>query len=119
MKAASRWQGLATVGATVALALSAAALTPGAAGAASLHSCGNKNFYVTPQGSTTRLKLSVANVAVQGVSCQTAFKFVESLYLGKTSSYHCTIAKFKVPAGKVPEVCTRHGAKIQFAGEGG
>ena len=51
MKAASRWQGLAAVGATVALALSAAALTPGAAGAASLHSCGNKNFYVTPQGS--------------------------------------------------------------------
>jgi hypothetical protein len=126
MKAARRWQGLATIGTVLALALGALALIPGAA-VASTHSCGNHTIVIEienePGKPKTKFKLPIKQIVTEGVSCSSAYKFISSLYTstsGKTpEGYKCTNGKFKVPAGSVPEKCTKSGKKIQFAGKGG
>lgn len=108
------------------LALGALALTPGAA-TASTHACGSHTVIVEIEGEPgkpkSKFKLPIKQIATEGVSCASAFKFVSGLYTsttGKTpEGYKCTIGKFKVPAGSVPERCTKPGKKIQFAGKGG
>ncbi len=128
MHAVRRSRRLAAVAGTLALAGSTAALVaPGTSAAATTHNCGNKTFSIEIQGAPgaapTKYKLQVEQIRVQGVSCQAAYKFLEGLYKpsapGVPSKYKCTVGKFTVPRGKVPEICTRPGAKIQFAGQGG
>jgi hypothetical protein len=124
MKAVRKWQGAATLTSAVALLCGAAALTPGASVAATTHNCGNKSItFERPaeNGSpATKFKLQTADITTQGVSCQAAYAFLTKLYnTGTPEKYKCVVAHFKVPAGKVPEVCTRPGKKIQFAGQGG
>jgi hypothetical protein len=126
MKASRKWQGIATIGSALALALGGLALIPGAA-VASTHACGNHTVVVEvetgPGQPKTKIKLPTKQIVTQGVSCASAFKFISALYkntTGKTpEGYKCAIGKFKVPLGKVPERCTKPGKKIQFAGQGG
>ncbi len=126
MKAARRWQGLATIGSAVALVLGALALMPGAA-AASTHACGNHTIVIEiesePGKPKNKFKLPIKQIVTQGVSCASAYKVITAVYNnagGKLpEGYKCTNGKFKVPKGSVPEQCTKRGKKIQFAGKGG
>jgi hypothetical protein len=125
MKASRRWQGLATIASVMALAGGLAAITPGVAVAAT-HNCGSKNIVFERPGENgsppSKFKLSTVQISTQGVSCQAAYAFLTKLYNSSTGTpekYKCTVGHFKVPAGKVPEVCTRPGKKIQWGGQGG
>jgi hypothetical protein len=126
MKAVRKWQGLATLGAVLSLAVGALALAPSASLAAT-HSCGshtvNLEIAGEPGQPKTKYKFPVKQIITQGVSCESAYKVISALYSGvgkgKPDGYKCTVGKFKVPAGKVAEQCTKPGKKIQFAGQGG
>ncbi|HEX3910436.1 MAG TPA: hypothetical protein VHW67_07030 [Solirubrobacteraceae bacterium] len=127
MKAVRKWQGLATLGAVLSLAIGALALTPTASLAAT-HACGSHTvvieFESEPGKPKTKYKLQVKQIVTSGVSCASAFKFLNGLYTttsGKTpEGYSCKVVKFKVPVGSIPESCTKSGGKkIQFAGKGG
>lgn len=126
MKAAPKWQGLATIASVMALAGGLAAIAPGVAVAAA-HSCGGKTIVVERPGEdgapASKFKFPVAQISTQGVSCQAAYTFITKVYNSTTGGtpekYKCTVGHFKVPAGKVPEACTRPGKKIQWAGQGG
>ena len=125
MRAVGKWQGLATLVVVGMLAIAAASLTPGASAAAPVHSCGNKVVVLEQPGEVgqppTKFKLLVKQITSQGASCSDAFKVVTALYKGsaKPENYKCTAGHFKVPAGRVPEVCTKPGKKVTFAGQGG
>ncbi|HWF31472.1 MAG TPA: hypothetical protein VG188_02830 [Solirubrobacteraceae bacterium] len=125
MKAVLRWQGLATVASVAVLAGGLAAITPGVAVAAT-HSCGSKTIVFERPGENgappSKFKLSTVAISTAGVSCQAAYSFLTKLYnstSGTPEKYKCTVGHFKVPAGKVPEVCTRPGKRIQWGGQGG
>ncbi len=124
MKAARRWQGLATIGTVLALALGALALIPGAA-VASTHSCGNHTIVIEqetePGKPKTKFNVPIKQIVTQGVSCTAAYKVITGIYTpgGKTEGFKCTSGKFKVPKYTIPEQCTKPGKKIQFAGKGG
>lgn len=126
MKAVPKWPGLAVMGGTLAL-LAGTALTPSASVAASTHACGNHTVVLEIEGEPgkpkTKYKLPIKQIVTQGVSCTAAFKFLGTLYNGKGGAkpegYACKVGKFKVPTGSVPEVCSKPGKKIQFAGKGG
>jgi hypothetical protein len=124
MKAARTCQGLATVGGLLALAVGTLAIVPAASSAATVHSCANHTIsYKLPANGETpgqTLKYPVVKITVQGAGCKTAYKLLEALYsAGKLEGYKCIVVKFKVPAGKVPEQCTRGAVKVRFAGQGG
>jgi hypothetical protein len=127
MKAVRKWQGPATLATALALAAGAVALTPGASAAAPVHECGSKTVIIEQPGEAgsapTKFKLSVKAIKSQGVSCTDAYKFLTKLYNNHSTktpeSYTCKTAHFAVPAGRVPEVCSKAGKKIQFAGQGG
>jgi hypothetical protein len=105
----------------------AAALAPGASIAATTHNCGKKTFTVERKAENglqaNKFKVTVNQITTRGVSCQAAESFLKKLYVpsspGVPEKYKCVVGHFKVPSGKVPEVCTRSGKKIQFAGQGG
>ena len=125
MKAVRKWHGLATITSVIALAGGLTAVTPGVAVAAT-HNCGNKTItFERPAENgapASKFKLSTVAISTQGVSCQAAYAFLTKLYNSSTGTpekYKCTTGHFKVPAGKVPEVCTRPGKKIQWGGQGG
>jgi hypothetical protein len=127
MQAAPRWQGLATLASVVALGGGLAAITPGTAVAAS-HDCGQTTITITIAGeegaAPRKFKEPIKAIKTEGVSCASAFKFVSALYNNHSSKtpegYKCGLAKFKTPAGFVPEQCTKSGGrKVQFAGRGG
>ncbi|HTZ88055.1 MAG TPA: hypothetical protein VMB05_15415 [Solirubrobacteraceae bacterium] len=126
MKAASKWPGFAVAAST--LALAGTALVPSTSVAASTHACGNHTvvyeYEVEPGKPKSKINIPIKQIVTQGASCSVAFKLVEALYDGKSQSakpegYTCKIGKFKVPRGSVPEVCTKGGKKVQFAGKGG
>jgi hypothetical protein len=127
MKAVRKWQGPATLASLLALGVGAVALTPGASAAAPVHVCGSKTVIVEQQGEAgsapTKFKLSVKAIKSQGVSCTDAYRFLTKLYNNHSTkapeSYTCKVAHFTVPVGHVPEICSKSGKKIQFAGEGG
>jgi hypothetical protein len=125
MKAVRNWQGPATLLAVGALAVALAALTPGALASAPVHSCGNKVVVIEQPGEAGqpghRFKLLIKEVKSQGVTCTDAFKVVSALYKGSATpeKYKCTVGHFKVAVGRVPEVCTKPGKRVQFAGQGG
>jgi hypothetical protein len=126
MKAARKWQGPAAIGSAVTLLAGAAALAPGASIAATTHNCGTKHITIERKAENglpaSKFKVTVNQITTQGVSCQTAGAFLKKLYssgTGAPEKYKCAVGHFKVPPGKVPEVCTRSGKKIQFAGQGG
>ena len=92
----------------------------------SAHACGNQTVTLEIEnepGKPKRIQNRGQADQHQGGACTTAFKFISALYTTKTTktpeSYKCTVAKFKVPVGNVPERCTKPGKKIQFAGQGG
>jgi hypothetical protein len=123
MRAVRRWQGLATIGSALALALGALALMPGAA-VASTHACGNHTIVYEQEVEVgqpkTKYKLPIKQIVTQGVSCTSAYKVIAAVYSGKaTEGFKCTSGKFKVPKYTIPEQCTKPGKKIQFAGQGG
>jgi hypothetical protein len=104
----------------------AAALAPGASIAATTHNCGRKSFTIEHKAENglraSKFRVTVNQITTQGVSCQAAESFLKKLYVSSTGvpeNYKCAVGHFKVPPGKVPEVCTRSGKKIQFAGQGG
>jgi hypothetical protein len=126
MGAARKWQGPAAIGSAVALLAGAAALAPGASIAATTHNCGTKSFTIEHKAENgtpaSKIKVTVSQITAQGVSCQAAGSFLKKLYTSGTGvpeNYKCASGHFKVPLGKVPEVCTRSGKRIQFAGQGG
>jgi hypothetical protein len=126
MRAARKWQGAAVVGSAVALLAGAAALAPGASIAATTHTCGTKHVTIERKAENgqpaSKLTVTVSQVTTRGVSCQAAASFLKKLYgssTGAPEKYKCAVGHFKVPPGKVPEVCTRSGKRIQFAGQGG
>jgi hypothetical protein len=126
MRAARKWQGAAVVGSALALLAGAAALAPGASMAATNHACGSKHITIVrpSEGSVpaSKITITVNDVSARGLSCQAAVSFLKKLYNSSTGvpeKYKCAIAHFKVPPGKVPEVCTRSGKRVQFAGQGG
>jgi hypothetical protein len=126
MKAARKWQGLATIASVMALAGGLAAITPGVADAAT-HNCGSKSITIERPGEdgapASKFKLTVVQITTQGVSCQAAYSFLTKIFNGSSSGtpekYKCVVAHFKVPAGRVPEACTRPGKRIQFGAQGG
>lgn len=126
MRAARKWRAPATIASLFALCTGALALTPGTA-AASTHACGNHTVlyeYEAEPGKKSKINIPIKQIVSQGASCSAAFKLVNALYDGKSTSakpegYTCKIGKFKVPRGSVPEVCTKPGKKVQFAGKGG
>jgi hypothetical protein len=127
MKAVRKWQGLATLGAVLSLAVGALALVPSASLAAT-HACGSHTvvleFESEPGKPKTKYKLPVKQIVTNGVTCASAYKFLNGLYTTKTGKtpegFKCAGGKFKVPPGSVPEICTKSGGKkIQFAGKGG
>jgi hypothetical protein len=110
----------------VALLAGAAALAPGASIAATTHTCGTKHLTIERKAENglpaSKFTVTVSQVTTRGVSCQAAGAFLKKLYgsgTGVPEKYKCAVGHFKVPPGKVPEVCTRSGKKIQFAGQGG
>jgi hypothetical protein len=127
MKAARKWQGLATIASVTALAGGLAAITPGVAVAAT-HTCASKTITIERPGEAglpaSKFKVPVAVVSTQGVTCQAAYSFIAKVYGGSSTGgtpekYKCVSGHFKAPAGRVPEVCTRPGKRIQWAGPGG
>ncbi len=120
---------LAALGGLLALAGGVAALTPGAMAAAGpVHKCANKTEVIEIQGgpgeAPRKYKVTIKAISTQGVSCAAAYKFLALQYKSNTTStipehYKCTTGHFKVPVGTVPQVCTKPGAKIQYAGQGG
>jgi hypothetical protein len=128
MEARLRRKGTAVLGGVLALAGGGAALTPGAiAASAPVHKCANRveDFEVPgAAGEAPRtIKLTIKAISSQGVSCAAAYKFLALQYKNTTSTpvegYKCKNGGFKAPVGTVAEVCTKPGAKIQFAGPGG
>jgi hypothetical protein len=124
MRAARKWQGPAAIGSALALLAGAAALTPGASIAATTHNCGTKHITIEHKAENgapaSKFTVTVNQITTQGVSCQAAASFLKKLYgTGVPEKYKCTVGHFKVPPGKVPEICTRPGKRIQFAGQGG
>jgi hypothetical protein len=114
------------IGTVLAIAAGMAALAPGASLAASTHSCGTKTFTIEHKAENgapaSKFKVTIKQISSTGVSCKAAYTFLTKLYTsasGTPEKYKCTSGHFKVPAGRVPEVCTRPGKKIQFAGQGG
>jgi hypothetical protein len=126
MRAARKLQGPAVLGSALAILAGTAALTPGASVAAATHNCGSKTITIEHPAENgapaSKFKLTVSQIMTQGVSCQAAASFFNKLYTSTTGvpeKYKCTIGHFKVPRGKVPEICSRPGRRIQFAGQGG
>ncbi len=127
MRAARKWHGPAAITGALAMLAGVAALAPGASVAAATQSCGSHTITIRRPGEdgapATKVKYTVSDITTQGVSCQAADSFLNKLYTstttGEPEKYKCTIGHFKVPPGKVPEVCARSGKKIQFAGQGG
>jgi hypothetical protein len=123
MRAVRKWQGPATIGSALALALGALALIPGAA-VASTHACGNHTIVIEQETEVgkpkTKYKLPAKQIVTQGVSCTAAYKVIAAVYEGKpTEGFKCGSGKFKVPKYTIAEQCTKRGKKIQFAGQGG
>jgi hypothetical protein len=126
MTAARKWRASAMIASVFALITGALALTPSYA-AASTHQCGNHTVvyeYEAEPGKKAKLNIPIKQIVAQGTTCTTAFKVVNALYNGKSlngkpEGYTCKVGKFKTPRGTVPEVCTKSGKKVQFAGKGG
>jgi len=122
MQARRKWKALGATGASSLVLLAMAGLGTGAQAAGTVHKCGNHKITVQLENATP-FKVTVKNVTSSGVSCSSAFTFLKLFYNNTTGGtpqhYKCTGGHFKVPAGSVPEVCSRKGAKIQFAGQGG
>jgi hypothetical protein len=116
---------LTTVGGLAAMVVAAAALAPGALAAGQAHTCADKVFVIETPGpaGTIKNKLPVKAISTQGVSCAAAYKFIGLAFKNMTSTYpehyKCKTGHFKVPLGYVPQVCTKPGAKIQYAVHGG
>ena len=126
MGATRKWQGPAAIGSAVALLAGAAALAPGASIAATTHNCGTKSFTIERKAENgtpaSKIKVTVSQITTHGVSCQAAGSFLKKLYTSGTGvpeNYKCANGHFKVPLGYVPQVCTKPGAKIQYAVHGG
>lgn len=105
----------------------AVALTPGAVAAPVVHKCANKAEVLelpgVPGEAPRKYTITYKAISTQGVSCAAAYKFlaleVKNKAAAPVEKYKCTIGHFKAPAGLVPQVCTKRGAKIQFAAPGG
>jgi hypothetical protein len=128
MQARLKWKGSAVLGGALALAGGGAALAPGAIAASGpVHKCANKVEVIEVAGvageAPRTLKVTVEAISSQGVSCAAAYKFLALQFKNTTSTptegYKCEIGHFKAPVGFVPEVCTKPGAKVQYAGPGG
>jgi hypothetical protein len=68
-------------------------------------------------------KLPIKAISAKGVSCAAAYKFLALLVNNKSpktpEKYKCTSGHFKAPVGFIPQVCTKPGARIQYAQQGG
>ncbi len=127
MEARLKWKGSAVLGGMLALAGSGAAVVPGAIAAPAVHACANKVVVLEVAGAAGEaprmIKVTVKAISSQGVSCTAAYKFLGLQFKDTTSTapegYKCKNGGFKAPVGTVAVVCTKPGAKIQYAGPGG
>lgn len=127
MGARAKWKGSAALGGVLALVGGGAVLSSGAVAAPVVHKCANKvevlEIAGAPGEAPRTVKVTVKAISSQGVSCAAAYKFLALQFKDTTSTapegYKCKNGGFKAPAGSVPEVCTKPGAKIQYAGPGG
>jgi len=126
MQAARNWHGLATAGSILALLGGLAAITPASVAAATVHKCANKTLTLnlpTGEGGTRQYPEPIKAITTEGIGCAGAYKFF-SAYFGRQTQtapegFVCKTAKFKAPAGLVPQSCSKPGVKIQFAVQGG
>ena len=129
MKAVRKWQGLSHARKRARRSCAgAAALTPGASAAAPTHACGNHDRDHRIAGRTGQAededqRFRSSRSVTEGVTCTSAYKFITALYTGTPTGktpegYKCTIGQFTVPAGHVPEQCTKPGKKIQLRRSG-
>jgi hypothetical protein len=127
MRAALNRQGLATAGGVLALIGGLAAITPASVAAATVHKCANKTVVITQEGveggTPTHFPLAIKAITAQGIGCTGADKFLTAEFSKSNTvtpeKFKCVVAKFKAPAGLVPEACTKPGVKITFAAPGG
>ena len=129
MQAARKWHGLATAGSILALLGGLAAITPASVAAATVHKCANKTIAIseTTSEGVQHFSMPVKAITTQGIGCTGAYKFFNALYAHPSTTsatvtpekFKCVVAKFKAPAGLVPEQCSKPGVKIQFAVQGG
>lgn len=112
-------------GTLLALAGAVAALSPGAFAAGPAHTCANRVETLELQGpsGTRKVKMTVKAISTQGVTCAAAYKFLDLEVKNTTAvtpeHYRCKSGHFKAPVGYVPVVCTKPGARIQYAQQGG
>ena len=98
-----------------------------AVAAPAVHKCANRAETLEIEGAPgeapRKYKLTIKAISTQGVSCGAAYKFLGLLEKNHSPAtpehYKCKSGHFKVPAGLVAEVCTRPGARIQYAQQGG
>jgi hypothetical protein len=123
MRAARNRHGLATAGGILALIGGLAAITPATVAAATVHKCANKTVVLTESSgesgaAPSHFSLPIKAITAQGTGCAGAYKFLTAEF-GKANTvtpekFKCVVAKFKVPAGLVPESCSKPGVKITF-----
>ncbi len=126
-----RWKALAGAGAVAATFAGTGVFAAGApasrATAAGTESCGNHAVTIYVQSETgqppTKLKAQTKNVKATNLSCNSAFKFLNTLYKGGASGppehYKCKTGKAKEPRGYFPQVCTHGSKKIEYGAQGG
>lgn len=127
MQAAPKWHGLAAAGSVLALLGGLAAITPASVAAATVHKCANKTIVITEPGvegaAPTHFPLAIKAITAQGTGCTGAYKFLNAEFTKSNTvtpeKFKCVVAKFKAPAGLVPESCSKPGVKITFAAPGG
>ena len=103
-----------------------AAITPATVSAATVHKCANKTVTLelsNGEGGVRQYPDTIKAISTQGISCSGAYKFLSAYLQRQTAAvpgkFTCKVAKFKAPAGLVPQSCTKPGVKIQFASPGG
>ncbi len=128
MKARRKWQAFGAAAVSSLVLLGTMGLGGGAQAAGTLTKCGNKKFTIevalgTSPETYSKFPVTVKNIYAGGISCKGAFKFLGKVYTNHTSTtpehFKCVGGHFKAPRGFVPEVCTRKGVRIQYAGQGG
>ena len=116
------WRGTAVLAGATTLAIGATALTPGASMAASARTCPNKKMTLHIEGPQPEtIPETIKAIKTEGgVSCTTAYKVIQGAVTGHPiPGYVSRPAKFKAPAGLVPELLVKGKKKIEYGAPGG
>jgi hypothetical protein len=126
MRLSGGLRNLTAAGGLVALLAAGGEIAPGALASAPTHKCANKVITVAiagnPGEAVRTVKVTDKAISTQGVSCRAAYKFLDLASKGGAAfpqHYTCRTGHFRVPLGYIPQVCTKTGARIQYAAQGG